>query len=80
LVNVDIGDLNGVLRTNGHIEVDGDDDSDEINVEDCNGDDLVRCYIPESWKKITANAIDFLFLFSRFFLKSKLFLMGLPTI
>jgi hypothetical protein len=55
------------LRTNGHIEVDGDDDSDEINVEDCNGDDLVRCYIPESWKKITANAIDFLFLFSRFF-------------
>jgi len=70
LVNVDIGDLNGVLRTNGHIEVDGDDDSDEINVKDCNGDDLVRCYISESWKRIIANATDFLFLFSRFsFLK-----------
>ena len=38
-VDVDVKELNGVLRTNGHTQVDKDDDSDEINVEDCDEDD-----------------------------------------
>jgi hypothetical protein len=32
-------ELNNVLRTNGHTQVDEDDDSEEINVEDCDGYD-----------------------------------------
>jgi len=32
-------ELNNVLRTNGHTQVDENDDSEEINVEDCDGYD-----------------------------------------
>jgi len=36
---VDVKDLNDVLRTSGHTEVNEDDGSDEINVKDCDGDE-----------------------------------------
>jgi hypothetical protein len=39
LVDVDIKELNDVLRTNRYTQVDEDYDSDEINVEDCDGYD-----------------------------------------
>jgi len=35
LVDVDVDELNDALRTSRHTLVDEDDDSDEINVEDC---------------------------------------------
>jgi hypothetical protein len=38
-VNVDVEELNDILRTNIYTEVDKDNDSDKINVEDCDGDD-----------------------------------------
>jgi hypothetical protein len=41
-VDVDIKELNDVLRTNEHIEVDEDDDIDEFIVEDCDGDDKIK--------------------------------------
>jgi hypothetical protein len=37
-VNVDIEELNDVLSSSGHTQVDKDDDSDEINVENCDED------------------------------------------
>jgi hypothetical protein len=39
LVDVDIEELNDVLRTNRYTQVDEDYDNDEINVEDCDGYD-----------------------------------------
>jgi hypothetical protein len=39
-VDVDIKELNDVLRTSGHTQIDTDDDSGEINVEDCDGCDV----------------------------------------
>ena len=39
LVDVDIEELNDVLRTNRYTQVDKDYNSDEINVEDCDGYD-----------------------------------------
>jgi hypothetical protein len=39
-VDVDIKELNDVLRTSGHTQIDKDDDSGEINVEDCDGYDV----------------------------------------
>jgi hypothetical protein len=41
-VDVDIKELNDVLRTNEHIEVDEDDDIDEFIVEDCDADDKIK--------------------------------------
>jgi hypothetical protein len=38
-VDVDVEELNDILRTSGYTKVDKDNDSDEINVEDCDGDD-----------------------------------------
>jgi len=38
-VDVDAEKLNDVLSSNRHTQVDEDDDSDEINVEDCDGDE-----------------------------------------
>jgi hypothetical protein len=38
-VDVDIEELNDILRTSGHTQVNEDDDSDQINVEDCDGYD-----------------------------------------
>jgi len=38
-VDVDVEELNDILRTNRYTEVDKDNDSDKINVEDCDGDD-----------------------------------------
>ena len=35
-IDVYVHKLNDVLRTNKHTQVDKDDDSDEINIEDCN--------------------------------------------
>ena len=37
LVDVDIKELNDVLRTNRYTQVDEDYDNNEINVEDCDG-------------------------------------------
>jgi hypothetical protein len=37
LVDVDIEELNDVLRTNRYTQVDEDYDNDEINTEDCDG-------------------------------------------
>jgi hypothetical protein len=34
-VDVDIEKLNNILRSSGHTQVDKDDDSDEINIKDC---------------------------------------------
>ena len=42
LVDIDIDQLNDVLRTSGHTKVDKDDDSDEINVEYCDEDDEIK--------------------------------------
>jgi hypothetical protein len=39
-VDVDIKELNDVLRTSGHTQIDKDDDSGKINVEDCDGYDV----------------------------------------
>jgi len=39
LVDVDIEELNDVLRTNRYTQVDEDYDNDEINTEDCDGYD-----------------------------------------
>jgi hypothetical protein len=36
-VDIDIKELNDVLRTSRHTQVDKDDDSDKINIEDCDG-------------------------------------------
>jgi hypothetical protein len=36
---VDVDELNDVLRISGHTKVNEDDDSNEINIKDCNGDD-----------------------------------------
>jgi len=38
-VDVDVEELDDVLRTSGHTKVDEDDDNDETNVEDCDEDD-----------------------------------------
>ena len=38
-VNVDAEEFNDVLIYIGHTQIDEDDDSDEINVEDCVGDE-----------------------------------------
>jgi hypothetical protein len=38
-VDVDAKELNGVLSSIKHAQVEEDDDSDKINVEDCNGDE-----------------------------------------
>jgi hypothetical protein len=38
-VDVDAKELNDVLSFDGHIQVDKDDDNEEINVEDCDGDE-----------------------------------------
>jgi len=38
-IDVDIKELNDILRTIQHTEIDEDDDSDEIYIEDCNEDD-----------------------------------------
>jgi hypothetical protein len=38
-VDVDAKELNDVLSSSGHTQVDEDDDSDEINVEDCDGNE-----------------------------------------
>jgi len=38
-VDIDIKELNDVLRTSRHTQVDEDDDSDKINIEDCDGYD-----------------------------------------
>jgi hypothetical protein len=38
-VSVDANELNDVLSSNGHIQVDKDDDNDKINIEDCNEDE-----------------------------------------
>jgi hypothetical protein len=37
-VNVDVEELNDVLSSSRYTQVNGDDDSDEINVKDCDGD------------------------------------------
>ena len=42
LVNVDVEELNDILRTIEHKQVDKDDDNDDINVEDCDGDDKIK--------------------------------------
>jgi hypothetical protein len=34
-VDVEVEELNNILRTNGHTQVDEGDDNDKINVEDC---------------------------------------------
>jgi hypothetical protein len=34
-VDVEVVELNNILRTNGHTQVDEGDDNDKINVEDC---------------------------------------------
>jgi len=39
MYNVDVKELNDVLRINGHTKVDEDDDNDKINVEDCDEDE-----------------------------------------
>jgi hypothetical protein len=36
-IDVDVDELNGVLSSNAHTEVD-EDNNDKINVEDCDGD------------------------------------------
>ena len=43
-VDVDVEELNDVLRTNGHTQVNEDNESNEINVEDCDGydDDKIK--------------------------------------
>ena len=43
-VDVDVEKLNDVLKTSEHTQVSEDDDSDEINVEDCDGygDDEIK--------------------------------------
>jgi hypothetical protein len=38
-IDIDIKELNDVLSSSGHTQVDQDDDSDEINVENCDGDE-----------------------------------------
>ncbi|KAL9336455.1 hypothetical protein Peur_070943 [Populus x canadensis] len=38
-VDVDIEELNDILRTSGYTQVNENDDSDEFNVEDCDGYD-----------------------------------------
>ena len=38
-VDVDAKELNGVLSSIEHTQVEEDDDSDKINVDDCNGDE-----------------------------------------
>jgi hypothetical protein len=38
-VIVDVGELNNVLRTSWYPQVDEDDNSDEINIEYCDGND-----------------------------------------
>jgi len=48
-VNVDVDELNNVLRTSGHTQVDEDDDNDEINVEDCNGHDNDEIKEEDKW-------------------------------
>ena len=42
LVNVDVEELNDILRTIEHKQIDKDDDNDDINVEDCDGDDKIK--------------------------------------
>jgi hypothetical protein len=39
MYNVDVKELNDVLRISGHTKVDEDDDNDKINVEDCDEDE-----------------------------------------
>jgi len=39
-VDVDADELNDVLSSSGHTQID-EDDSDEINVEDCDGDESI---------------------------------------
>jgi len=41
---LNVEELNDVLRTNGYTQVDEDDDSEEFNVEDCDGydDDKIK--------------------------------------
>jgi len=49
--DVDVEELDDVLRTSGHTEVDEDDDSDETNVEDCDEDDNNEDEIEEEEEK-----------------------------
>jgi hypothetical protein len=39
MYNVDVKELNDVLRTNGYTKVDENDDNDKINIEDCDKDE-----------------------------------------
>jgi hypothetical protein len=41
-IDVDIGELNDILRANEHTQVNEDDDNDKINVEDCDGDENIE--------------------------------------
>ena len=38
-VDVDFEELNDILSSNGHMQVNEDDNSNEINVENCDGDE-----------------------------------------
>ena len=41
-VDVDVDELNNVLRTNRHTKINKDDDSDQINIEDYDEDDIIE--------------------------------------